>query len=116
MDGSILMMVSSIEIVKSRRKTKKGNEVEVVDEYGEIEVPLESLLNYLIANLYVAEAQQDNDKVTRLSNLISAIRRQCSIYAMFILERPAIEIWSVLRVKVIRNYSKRINISFMRSS
>ena len=56
-------------------KTVKGNEVEVVDEYGEIEVPLESLLNYLIANLYVAEAEQDNDKVTRLSNLISAIKK-----------------------------------------
>lgn len=58
-----------------KKKTEKGNEVEVVDEYGEIEVPLESLLNYLIANLYVAEAEQDNEKVTRLSNLISAIKK-----------------------------------------
>lgn len=58
-----------------KKKTEKGNEVEVVDEYGEIEVPLESLLNYLIANLYVAEAEQDNDKVPRLSNLISAIKK-----------------------------------------
>lgn len=58
-----------------KKKSEKGNEVEVVDEYGEIEVPLESLLNYLIANLYVAEAEQDNDKVTRLSNLISAIKK-----------------------------------------
>ena len=58
-----------------KKKTVKGNEVEVVDEYGEIEVPLESLLNYLIANLYVAEAEQDNDKVPRLSNLISAIKK-----------------------------------------
>lgn len=58
-----------------KKRTVKGKEVEVVDEYGEIEVPLESLLNYLIANLYVAEAEQDNDKVARLSKLISAIKK-----------------------------------------
>ena len=52
-----------------------GKDKEVVDKYGEIDVPLESLLNYLIANLYVAEAEQENDKVTRLSNLISAIKK-----------------------------------------
>ena len=46
-----------------KKKTEKGNKVEVVDGYGEIEVPLESLLNYLIANstiLYVMSGKQNN--------------------------------------------------------
>lgn len=58
-----------------KKKTVKGKDIEVVTEDREIEVPLESLLNYLIANLYVAEAEQDNDKVARLSKLISAIKK-----------------------------------------
>lgn len=58
-----------------KKKTIKGKKVEVVDKYGEIAVPLESLLNYLIANLYVAEAEQDDDKTTRLKKIISAIKK-----------------------------------------
>lgn len=56
-------------------KTEKGKKIEIVAEDKEIEVPLESLLNYLIANLYVAEAEQGDDKSTRLNNLISAIKK-----------------------------------------
>lgn len=52
-----------------------GNKTKVVDKYGEIDVPLETLLNYLIANLYVAEAEQDNDKTKRLQKLIAAIKK-----------------------------------------
>lgn len=52
-----------------------GKKQKVVDEYGEIDVPLETLLNYLIANLYVAKAEQDNDKTTRLQKLIAAIKK-----------------------------------------
>ena len=64
-----------------------GKKQKVVDEYGEIDVPLETLLNYLIANLYVAEAEQDKDKVMRLQKLIAAIKKQSSIFAMFIYDR-----------------------------
>lgn len=52
-----------------------GKKQKVVDEYGEIDVPLETLLNYLIANLYVAKAEQDNDKTKRLQKLIAAIKK-----------------------------------------
>lgn len=52
-----------------------GKKQKVVDEYGEIDVPLETLLNYLIANLYVAKAEQDNDKMKRLQKLIAAIKK-----------------------------------------
>lgn len=52
-----------------------GKKQKVVDEYGEIDVPLETLLNYLIANLYVAEAEQDDNKVKRLQKLIAAIKK-----------------------------------------
>lgn len=52
-----------------------GKKQKVVDEYGEIDVPLETLLNYLIANLYVAEAEQNEDKVKRLQKLIAAIKK-----------------------------------------
>lgn len=52
-----------------------GKKQKVVHEYGEIAIPLETFLNYLIANLYVAEAEQDIDKVKRLQNLITAIKR-----------------------------------------
>ena len=52
-----------------------GKKQKVVGEYGEIDVPLETLLNYLIANLYVAEAEQDDNKVKRLQKLIAAIKK-----------------------------------------
>lgn len=52
-----------------------GKKQKAVDEYGEIDVPLETLLNYLIANLYVAKAEQDNDKTKRLQKLIAAIKK-----------------------------------------
>lgn len=58
-----------------KEKEVNGKKQKVVDEYGEIDVPLETLLNYLIANLYVAEAEQDDAKVLRLQNLIAAIKK-----------------------------------------
>lgn len=56
-------------------KDVDGKKQKVVDEYGEIDVPLETLLNYLIANLYVAEAEQDEEKVKRLQKMIAAIKK-----------------------------------------
>lgn len=58
-----------------KEKDVDGKKQKVVDEYGEIDVPLETLLNYLIANLYVAEAEQDEEKVKRLQKLIAAIKK-----------------------------------------
>lgn len=52
-----------------------GKKIEVLDEYGEIAVPLETLLNYLIANLYVAEAEHEKEKTQRLQKLIAAIKK-----------------------------------------